>query len=194
MRMSCRVVRNTRSCECICADRPGHSLQWDVQARPIPSIETGLYYHVAFEDFGVEGIDPGRTSRDATQHRVGMEGMYSFHRNLRSVTLNYEYAGNNAEGDNFVFSSHRFLGRLTTPLVPPLWLILEASYTTQDYTKYTLEPRRTQDNQHYRAVVLLPLGQGLMADVSYSYARYSGGQARFDARRDRVGVGLGYRL
>jgi len=171
-----------------------HTLTWDVGIRLTPTLQSSVYYHLAFEDFDNEGSDPDRSSRDTTNHKIGANATYSFDRNRRSVMLNYEYGRNRADGDNFVFNSNSILVRFTTLLIRPLWLVLDASYSDQDYTRYNPTPRRTQDNQNYRAMLLLPINQNLTADLSYSYSKYDGNESRYDAERKKLALGATYRF
>ena len=171
-----------------------HALAWNIDIQPARAWHTGLYYRLAYEDFDFEGTDPDRTSRDATSHTIGLQATRIFDRNRRSIMVNYEYGCNDADGDNFEFDSHKILGRFRTLLVRPFWLVLDAAYTDQDYTKYTPEPRRTQNNWNYRAMLLVPLNPKLTADFSYSYAKYDGSEAQFDAERKKVLIGLTYRF
>jgi hypothetical protein len=164
-------------------------LLWDLRFHPRPAIRAGIYYHLFFDDFTLEGTEPVRTSRDADRHALGVKGTYTFSQGLRAITVNYEYGKNNAEGSNFVFSSHKIAGRFTTRLMPPLWLVLDVSFTDQDYTDYTPQPRRTQDNLYYRVMLLLPVSVDLTFDLSFSRSKYNGSQSRFDAERDRLGLG-----
>ena len=171
-----------------------HTFTLNVGLRMTRDLQSAVYYQLAFEDFNDDGTDPDNTSRDATNHKVGLRATYSFDQNRRSLMMNYEYSSNRAEGDNFIFNSNRILLRFSTLMIRPLWLVLDASYTDQDYTRYDPKPRRTQGNQYYRAMLLWPLDQNLTADLSYSFGKYDGSEGRFDAERNNVVLGLTYRF
>jgi Protein of unknown function (DUF2860) len=169
-----------------------HTLSWDVTVLPTPHLSTAVYYHLAFEDFLNDGNNPPLTSRDAVNHAVGANATYSFGYNKPSIGLNYQFSHNNADGQNFTFDSHAVSVRFITPVIRPVKLVLEAGYSSQDYTKFTPQPVRTQDNQNYGATFLIPLSRHLSADVGYKFARYIGSQTQFSAERHIVTVGLTY--
>jgi len=169
-----------------------HTLIWDIGIVPIPRLTTDIYYNLAFQNFGDEGDASRLTSRDATNHAVGLKGTYAWGYNKPAITLNYQFSHNSADGRNFTFDSHRISAQLITPLVLPLKLKLDAGYTSQDYTRFTPHPERTQDNQNYGATLLLPLHRNISADLGYTFAKYKGSESRFDAQRHRVSFGLTY--
>ena len=169
-----------------------HTLSWTLGILPLPRLSTGIYYNLAFEDFDDDGTARRLTSRDATNHAVGLKGTYAWGYNKPAVTVNYQFSHNSAEGRNFTFDAHSISGQFITPIVLPLKLKLEAGYSNEGYTRFTPKPERTQDNQNYGATLLLPLSRNISADLGYTFAKYKGSESRFDATRHRVILGLNY--
>jgi hypothetical protein len=169
-----------------------HTLSWDVGIIPIPKLSTDIYYNLAFEDFDNDGVARRLTSRDATNHAVGLKGTYAWGYNKPAFTLNYQFSHNDADGRNFTFNSHSISGQFITPIILPLRLKLDAGYTNQDYTRFTPHPERTQDNQNYGATLLLPLSRNISADWGYAFSKFKGSQSRFEASRHKVTLGLTY--
>ena len=169
-----------------------HTLSWDLGILPLPRLSTGVYYHLAFEDFHEKGADPQLTSRDAVNHAVGVKGTYSFGYHRPSISVGYQFSHNNADGRNFTFDSNGLWVKFITPLIKPVKLILDAGYASQDYTRFTPQPVRTQDNQNYGVTLTTPLTRHLSADLGYKFARYIGSQTQFSAERHIVTLGFTY--
>jgi hypothetical protein len=169
-----------------------HTISWDFGIMPSRNLLTGIYYHLAVENFDDEGDTPSLTSRDAVNHTLGIKGTYSYGYNRPSITLNYQFSHNDADGRNFTFDSHGISARFITPIIIPVKMILDAGYTSQDYTHFTPRPERTQDNQNYGITFLLPVSRNLTADLGYKFAKYKGSESRFEAKKHKVGLGLAY--
>jgi hypothetical protein len=171
-----------------------HTLNWDIGIVPIPRLTADIYYNLAFEDFDSEGDAPRLTSRNATNYAVGIKSTYSFGYNKPAITLNYQFSHNSADGRNFTFDSHGISAQFITPVIGPVRLVLDAGYNSQDYTRFTPTPERTQDNQNYGATLLVPLARNISADLGYKFAKFKGSESRFEASQHKVILGITYEI
>lgn len=181
-----------------------HSLGGDVRVTAHRTLQFGPRLSVAHKDFDSEGTDPAITSRDSVRLSTGFTGTWRYRGRYPTVTLDYGYSRNLADGGNFDTASHAVMGRVTQPIVirplstarniVRLFATLQASYANIDYFNFSTAPRRTQDNYQLRGLLYLPLGRHLAADLSYTYARNDANQSGFDTRRNLVALGLTYRF
>jgi hypothetical protein len=171
-----------------------HAVRVDLMARPFSRLQTGVFYGVRFDDFAFEGTLPRVTSRDATNHQVGVALTWDFVPREHFTTLGYSFAHNEAAGSNFNFDSHAISLQSTHHLGGPFWFIGEACYSTAGYAPITFAPQRQSDAWSFRAVLLVKLSEHLTADLFYSHYRADADSDRYDVQRNVAGVGVTYRF
>ena len=169
-----------------------HRLNTNLGIRYNPSLYLGLYYHVVFDDFDVNGAVPATTSRDATQHRIGLYGTYTLRPNRRFLTLGGSYRKNDADGRNFEFDSYGVSARFRTKVKGPVWLSITGAYSSDDYTRFTVTPARDQGIAFVRGVLMWHVTQKLTVDLSYSYTDANSDRSEFEVERNTVAIGATY--
>jgi len=160
---------------------------------PIDPLAITAYTRLSIDQFDDDGADPAVTSRDATQYVVGLNGRYVFPGGMQNVGLTGEYRHNDADGDNFTYDSYIVSADFWTHIVGPFSASVSGGYTNEDYTDFTTDPKRTQDNLYGTVTVYMALSHELTLDAYYSYTHMDGSTDAFSLDRSIVGVGLTYR-
>lgn len=175
-----------------------HDLKLKAAVNPRPDLTLGASYTYGRDDFEVEFPDPTLDDRDATRHAFGLSATYYWDDRLRSVSVSYTRAVNNADGSNFEYDANIFTGRFESHLYGPLWLGLEVSRDNRDYDGFVgfiAPPGRTdQDITRYGAELLWQIDRSWTADAYYTKSRYDASQPEFKADRAEFGIGITYRF
>jgi hypothetical protein len=174
-----------------------HTLQWDLSVDVIRQLKLGLNYSLSFLDF-----NPAVTldARDATAHAVGLSGTYSFQGGLRTITLAYKYGTTNASSSNFdLQNSNGIKAQFKTRVYGPVWLVLDAGSTWEDYKGFTgggIPPpgRKWQRVEEYGPTLLYVLTEHITADLFYRYTGWVSNQRQFEAHRNNGGMGVTYKF
>lgn len=171
-----------------------HVARVDLVTKPLHWLETNLFYSASFEDYDIDGERPSLTSRDTTEHTVGLSAdIFLNHQRDCWLTLGYAYVNSDARGSNFDSDAHSIQTGLTTRVSGPLWFMCEVSYATSDYASYTFSPQRLQDVWNFRAVLLYQIDKHWSADLSYLHTRSDATSDEFEYQRNVIGVGVTWR-
>jgi hypothetical protein len=161
---------------------------------PMPRTAVTVFTGVSFDDFDDDGGNPDVTSRDAQNYRVGVSAKYQFPSGQQSIGGTAEYIKNDADGDNYVFDSWHVSAEFYTVVAGPVSAQLSVGYTNEDYTDFTTNPQREQDNFYATLAIYVALSQQLTLDAYYSYTHMEGSTDEFTLDRSIAGVGLTYRF
>lgn len=171
--------------------------KWDVSIDPIRQARLGLSYSLSLLDFNPT---QSLSARNATAHAVGLTGSYSFQGGLRTVTLGYQYGTSDANSKNFeVNYSNGVKAELKSRVYGPLWLVLNAGATWEDYSGFKsgfipAPGRKWQRIENYGAQLLYTLTRHIQLDLFYNYTGWSANQRQFEAHRNNGGMGATYRF
>jgi hypothetical protein len=171
-----------------------HSLRLSAGLRPFAFLETTASYQVSLDEFDATGFHRLDATRDADNHRFGLQATWLRAESRQSLSVGYQHLRSSAERANRDFEGHGAFARLRTPLpiARPVRLELLAAYTSAAYVHYTPAPRREARTQLYQVALLIPLSRHFVLDASYAFTHIGADQARFRAERHVVGVGVAH--
>jgi hypothetical protein len=161
---------------------------------PMPRLAVTVYTGVSFDDFDDDTDNPDVLSRDAVQYRIGVSTRYVFPSGQQSIGGLAEYSHNDADGDDYVFDSWRVSANFKTRIFGPVSGEVQVGYTNEDYTEFTTDPQREQDNFFATVALYVALSEQLTLDAYYTFTHMEGSTDEFTLDRSLAGIGLTYRF
>lgn len=172
-----------------------HSVTASVDTAISEGTATKLYYRVDFHGFDVDGFLPSVTSRDGVTQAVGFTQYFLFPVGLRRivVSLAYEYAHNDADGDNFDTRRHKGTVGVSAPLPQEITLDLAGSIGRDDYPNFNAEFTDRKTNRYTASIAISrPIWKRLKASLSYSHLQEESNFNRLDYKRNIVTLAISY--
>lgn len=127
--------------------------QWSVNVDSLlaPRVRTGLKNQFRVTDFGPDGFDPARTSRDGFEYEVGVNGYVYSSDYTRYVVVGQDLVLSKTRGDNFNYGGTETSAGFHTPVphIPRTDLDVYGSFTWKRYPDFVSisadDPRRRAD-------------------------------------------------
>ena len=179
------------------------NLRGSLRLNVLPKLGVSTTLSTAVKRFADDGVDTGRTSRDATQYTLGLSAKYSFWLlpGGPELSLGYQHSENHARGNDFEFASNQLQVGFSTPLplavcgtCAPLRVNLGVSYLDSKYDAFTLEPRRDQDNLGANLSLSVPVTRQLTLGINAQFNNKDSNRAEYETERTRVSATINYRL
>jgi len=170
----------------------GHAATAAVTVEPVPGAVTQVYYRFASEDYGDDGIDPLRSSRDGGGHTFGITQWVFLEGRRQYLYGGYAYRYNDADGRDFDLRGHRLLAGGSFLMPWDVRVDLRAEWYRHDYPNYTLQPDRRTTGVQLGIGLRREIVDGLAAVLRYAYTYEDSNYSSLTYRRSLVTLGLSY--
>ncbi len=161
--------------------------------QPAPALLAVAAHSAHWKEFEDDTEFPGFFSRDGLEQEARLEAYAYLLKNRLILGLAYAYLWNDVDGSQFELDRHSVRASATAALPAKLRLYASATYATEDYDRFTPDPRREDDRLTAYASLSRPLwNPDWRAELNATYSTSDSSQEFAEYERAVYGLALSW--